>query len=32
MSGVTKHIFDSDIREILSMWSDQLKKIYPTLP
>lgn len=32
MSGVTKHIFDSDIREILSMWSNQLKKIYPTLP
>lgn len=32
MPGVTKHIFDSDIREILSMWNNQLKKIYPTLP
>ena len=32
MPGVTKHIFDSDIREILSMWNNQLKEIYPTLP
>lgn len=32
MPCVTKHIFDSDIREILSMWNNQLKEIYPTLP
>lgn len=32
MSGVTKHIFDSDIKEIISMWNTQIKKIYPTLP
>lgn len=32
MSGVTKHIYDSDIRDILCMWNKQLKKVYNTLP
>lgn len=32
MPGVTKHIYDSDIRDILCMWNTQLKKIYRTLP
>lgn len=32
MSGVTKHIYNSDIRDILCMWNTQLKKIYKTLP
>lgn len=31
MSGVTKHIFDSEIRNILSMWNEQLKTIQPLL-
>ncbi|MCD8179856.1 MAG: toll/interleukin-1 receptor domain-containing protein [Firmicutes bacterium] len=32
MSGVTKHIYDSDIRDILSMWNTELKRIRSTLP
>lgn len=32
MSGVTKHYFDSDIRDILHMWNQQLKTISQTLP
>lgn len=32
MSGVTKHIYDRDIRDIVSMWSQQLKSIRLILP
>lgn len=32
MSGVTKHIFDHDIRDIVSMWNEQLKEIQNVLP
>lgn len=32
MSGVTKHIFDHEVRDILSMWSKQIKSIQPLLP
>ena len=31
MSGVTKHIFEHDIQDILSMWNVQLKTIIPLL-
>lgn len=31
MSGVTKHIFEHDIQDILSMWNMQLKTIIPIL-
>ena len=27
MSGVTKHIFEHDIRDIISMWNNQIKTI-----
>lgn len=32
MSGVTKHIYDHDIRDIVSMWNEQLKCIQAVLP
>lgn len=32
MSGVTKHIYDNDIKDILCMWNEQLKQVYKTLP
>lgn len=32
MPGVTKHIFEHDIRDIVSMWSEQLKSIQNILP
>lgn len=32
MPGVTKHISDHDIRDIVSMWSQQIKTIQPVLP
>lgn len=32
MPGVTKHIFDHDIRDIVSMWTTQLKSIQQILP
>lgn len=32
MAGVTKHIFEHDIRDILSMWDTQLKCIQKVLP
>lgn len=32
MSGVTKHIFEHDIRDIILMWSKQLKIIQNVLP
>ena len=30
--GVTKRIFEHEIRDILKMWSDQIKTIIPVLP
>lgn len=32
MPGVTKHIFDHEIRDIISMWNCQIKTIKPLLP
>ena len=32
MSGVTKHIFEHEIRDVISMWSKQLKEIKNILP
>ena len=32
MSGVTKHIFEHEILDILSMWNCQIKTIQPLLP
>ena len=32
MPGVTKHIYDHDIRDILTMWNRQLKEISLILP
>ena len=32
MPGVTKHIFEHDIRDIVLMWSEQLKTIQNVLP
>lgn len=32
MPGVTKHIFDHDIRDIVTMWNRQLKSIQKILP
>lgn len=32
MTGVTKHIYDHEIRDILDMWNIQLKKISVLLP
>lgn len=32
MAGVTKHIYEHDIRDILSMWDIQLKCIHKVLP
>lgn len=32
MSGVTKHIFDHEIRDIVTMWNNQLKFIQTVLP
>ena len=32
MPGVTKRISDDDIRDIISMWSQQIKTIMPILP
>lgn len=32
MPGVTKHIYEHEIRDILSMWNTQLKSIQNTLP
>lgn len=32
MPGVTKHISDHEIRDIISMWSQQIKAIRPILP
>lgn len=30
--GVTKRIYEHEIRDILKMWSDQIKTIIPVLP
>lgn len=32
MSGVTKHIFDHEIRDIVTMWNNQIKFIQSVLP
>lgn len=32
MPGVTKHIFDHEIRDILTMWNNQIKSIQLVLP
>ena len=32
MSGVTKHIFERERSDILSMWNCQIKSIQPLLP
>ena len=32
MSGVTKHIYDSEIRDIMMMWKCQIKEIQSVLP
>lgn len=32
MSGVTKHIYEHEIRDIISMWNTQLKSIQDILP
>lgn len=32
MPGVTKRISDHEIRDIISMWSQQIKTIQPILP
>ena len=32
MSGVTKRIYDHEIRDIISMWNRQIEVIKPLLP
>ena len=32
MAGVTKHIYDADIREIQKQWSEQIRSLIPLLP
>lgn len=32
LPGVTKHIYDHEIRDILEMWNKQLKEISMILP
>ena len=32
MPGVTKHIFEHELRDILSMWNNEIKSICPLLP
>lgn len=32
MGGVTKHIFNADIKDIVAMWDDEIKSIQPLLP
>ena len=32
MAGVTKHIYDHEIRDIIDMWSKQIKTLQPILP
>ncbi len=32
MAGVTKHIFEHDVRDILEMWNSQLKCVQRVLP
>lgn len=32
MASVTKHIFEHDLRDILSVWETQLKRIHKVLP
>lgn len=32
MAGVTKHIFEHEIRDIIDMWSKQIKTLQPVLP
>ena len=32
MAGVTKHIFDHEIRDIIDRWSKQIKTLQPILP
>lgn len=32
MLGVTKHIYDHDIRNVISMWNTQLQSIQELLP
>lgn len=32
MSGVTKHIFEHEIRDIMGMWNKQIKSLIPLLP
>lgn len=32
MSGVTKHIFERDIQDILKMWNEEIETIKPLLP
>ena len=32
MAGVTKRIFEHEIRDIIDMWSNQIKTLQPVLP
>ncbi len=32
MAGVTKHIFEHEIRDIINMWSKQIETLQPVLP
>lgn len=32
MPGVTKRIFEHDVRDIISMWNDEIKTLMPLLP
>lgn len=32
MSGVTKHIFEHELDDILSMWNTEIKSVTPLLP
>ena len=32
MAGITKHIYDHEIRDIIDMWSKQIKTLQPILP
>lgn len=32
MSGVTKHIYEHELRNIVSMWSGELKSVRDILP
>jgi len=32
VSGVTKHIFEHELDDILSMWNTEIKSVTPLLP